>query len=58
MDDNITHVLIQLTPKDINDIREIYEAFTGNPPETLDDHLNGFCNLLVRYAIDDWKKNK
>ena len=56
MDGNITHVMLQLTPKDIEEIRGIYEVFTGNPPETLEDHLHGFCNLLLKYAIDDWKQ--
>ena len=58
MDDSITHVLLQLTPKDIEDIRGIYQTITGNDPETLESHLHGFCNLLLHCAIDDMKNKE
>lgn len=56
MDNGITHVLIELTPKEIQGIKGIYSTITGNDPESLDAHLQGFCNMLVRYAIDELSK--
>ena len=55
MSDGLTEITITLTPKDITDIKALYAAATGNAPESLKDHLQGFCNMLLRYGIEEMK---